>query len=132
MPPASPENPPRAHSSVPREIQPELNSPEMQMRGEVNDPNSIAAISRRSQVQQAQSLTDSEFDPPVPPPRKVSGFVDGPSYMTDCYNSTRWTCFIIAIALLLLVFWIMAAGGDWRKMIALLRQFKIPRLFRGR
>lgn len=132
MPPASPESPPRALSSVPREVQPELNSPEMQMRGEINDPNSIAAISRRAQVQQAQSVTDSEFDPPLPPPRKVSGFVDGPSYMTDCYNSTRWLCFLFAIALIVLLFWFMAAGGDCKKMMGIVRQFKMPRLFRGR
>ncbi len=132
MPPASPENPPRALSSVPREVQPELNSPEMQMRGEIDDPNSIAAISRRAQVQQAQSITDSEFDPPLPPPRNVSGFVDGPSYMLDCYNSTRWLCFLIAIVLILLVFWLMAAGGNFKKMIGMVKQFKMPRLFRGR
>ena len=132
MPPASPENPPRAVSSVPRQVQPELNSPEMQMQGETNDPNSIAAISRRAQVQQAQSLTDSEFDPPLPPPRKVSGFVDGPSYMTDCYNSTRWLCFFFAIALLLLICWLAAGDCNPKKMIALITQFKIPKLFRGR
>jgi hypothetical protein len=131
MPPASPEDPPRAVSSVPRQVQPELNSPEMQMRGEVEDPNSIAAISRRAQVQQAQTITDSEFDPPVPPARKVSGFVNGP-FTTDYTDMTRWCCFICAIILLLLICWLVAGDCSWKKMMAVLKGFKMPRLFRGR
>ncbi len=130
MPPASPENPPRAVSSVPRQMQPELNSPELQMRGQLEDPNSIAAITRRSQVQQAQAVTDSEFDPPVPPARKVSGFADGPS--VDYSDMTRWCCFICAILLLLLICWLVAGDCSWKKMMAILKGFKMPRLFRGR
>jgi len=130
MPPASPDAPPRAVSSVPRQVQPDLNSPEMQMRGEIEDPNSIAALTRRAQVQQAQTITDSEFDPPVPPARKVSGFVNGPE--PDFTDMTRWCCFICAILLLLLICWLVAGDCSWKKMIAVLKGFKMPRLFRGR
>ncbi len=130
MPPASPENPPRAVSSVPRQIQPELNSPEAQMRGELSDPNSIAAISRRAQIQQAQSVTDSEFDPPIPPPRKVSGFEDGPN--ENLRDLTHWLCFFSAMLMLLIICWIAAGEGSWKKMLGILKTFKITRLFRGK
>ncbi len=130
MPPASPEDPPRAVSSVPRQLQPELNSPEMQMRGQLDDPNSVAALSRRAQVQQAQAVTDGEFDPPVPPARKVSGFQD--MYHPDYTDMTRWVCFICAILLLLLICWIVAGDCSWKKMMGIVKGFKITRLFRGR
>ncbi len=100
------------------------------MRGQLEDPNSVAALSRRAQVQQAQAVTDSEFDPPVPPARKVSGFQD--MSRPDYSDMTRWCCFICAIMLLLLVCWIAAGDCSWKKMMGIVKGFKMPRLFRGR
>ncbi len=100
------------------------------MRGELSDPNSIAAISRRAQIQQAQSVTDSEFDPPIPPPRKVSGFEDGPN--ENLRDLTHWLCFFSAMLMLLIICWIAAGEGSWKKMLGILKTFKITRLFRGK
>lgn len=61
--------------NIPKEVQPSITSPESQMQAAAADPNSLAAISMRTQVIAAQAVADSEYDPPVPPPRRnVSGF----------------------------------------------------------
>lgn len=61
--------------NIPKEVQPSLTSPESQLQAAAADPDSIAAISMRTQVLAAQAIADSEYDPPVPPPRRnVSGF----------------------------------------------------------
>lgn len=61
--------------NIPKEVQPSLTSPESQLQAAAADPDSIAAISMRTQVLAAQAIADSEYDPPVPPPRRnISGF----------------------------------------------------------
>jgi hypothetical protein len=63
--------------NIPKEVQPSLTSPESQMAAVKADPNSLAAISERTQVIAAQAVADSEYDPSVPPPRRnISGFTD--------------------------------------------------------
>lgn len=63
--------------NIPKEVQPAFTSPESQMAGAKADPNSLAAISERTQVIAAQAVADSEYDPAVPPPRRnISGFTD--------------------------------------------------------
>lgn len=63
--------------NIPKEVQPSLTSPESQMAAAKADPNSLAAISERTQVIAAQAVADSEYDPAVPPPRRnISGFTD--------------------------------------------------------
>lgn len=61
--------------NIPKDVQPSLTSPESQMQAAAADPNSLAAITMRTQVIAAQAVADSEYDPPVPPPRRnISGF----------------------------------------------------------
>ena len=63
--------------NIPKEVQPSFTSPESQMVAAKADPNSLAAISERTQVIAAQAVADSEYDPAVPPPRRnISGFTD--------------------------------------------------------
>lgn len=52
---------------VPTFVQPEINTPESQIRGDAADPNSATAISRQLSRLQGQAIADSKYDPAVPP-----------------------------------------------------------------
>ncbi len=128
MPVATAEAPPRALTEVPKQVQPVINSPEAQMPGVQNDPNSIAAIAKKAQVLQGQSITDSMYDPPLPPPAggTASGFTNyGPGIARD----NMWSRIILFITFLAIIYLIatLCSGNSIRYIIS---KFKIPRLFR--
>jgi hypothetical protein len=122
MTPATAEDPPRAVSEVPTMVLPIANDPEMQMRGSQQDPSSIASISAKTQVLQGQSIADSIYDAPVPPARKagaptVSGFQNRSNGGIQIYNVTdnlftKICCLIIAIALILIISYVITSKGS--------------------
>ncbi len=125
MPVATAEAPPRALTEVPKQVQPVINSPEAQMPGVNNDPNSIAAIAKKAQVMQGQSITDSMYDPPLPP-AGTSGFTNyGPGIAHDNMLS-RLIMFIAVLAIIYIVS-VLCSGSSFSNIIP---KFKIPRLFR--
>ena len=69
-----------AVSKVPIYFQPLLTSAESQKVGAMEEPNSIGAISEKTQILSMQAIADSEFDAKVPAPRReakvLSGFSD--------------------------------------------------------
>ncbi len=127
MPVATAEAPPRALTEVPKQVQPVINSPEAQMPGVQNDPNSIAAIAKKAQVMQGQSITDSMYDPPLPPAGgSASGFTNyGPGIAHD----NMWSRIILFIVFLAIIYLVanLCSGNSIRYIIS---KFKIPRLFR--
>lgn len=126
MPVATAEAPPRALTEVPKQVQPVINSPEAQMPGIENDPNSIAAIAKKAQVLQGQSITDSMYDPPLPPPAGSSGFKN---YDAGIAYDNLWSRIIIFIAILAIIYVVarLCSGGSLSYIIP---KFKIQRLFR--
>lgn len=124
MTPATAEEPPRAVSEVPTMVLPVANDPEMQMRGSLQDPSSIASISAKTQVLQGQSIADSIYDAPVPPARKagaptVSGFQNGSNRAIQMYHVgdnlfAKICCLIIAIALIIIVSYMLTSKGNFK------------------
>lgn len=66
-----------AVSKVPIFVQPLLTSAESQKVGAMGDPNSIAAISEKTQILAMQAIADSEFDAKVPAPRRDAAVLQG-------------------------------------------------------
>jgi hypothetical protein len=128
MPVATAEAPPRALTEVPKQVQPIINSPEAQMPGVQNDPNSVASIAKKAQVLQGQSITDSMYDPPLPPPAgtSASGFTNyGPGVAHD----NLWSRIILFIAFLAIIY-LVATLCSKGSINTIIPKFKIPRLFR--
>jgi hypothetical protein len=59
---------------VPTFVQPQLNTPESQIREEASDPSSATAIALELTRLQGQAIADSKYDPAIPPP--VEAYVD--------------------------------------------------------
>lgn len=55
-------------------IQPEVNTPESQMRGSSNDPNSIATLQKDLARLNGQAMADRRYDPAVPSPDGFSNY----------------------------------------------------------
>jgi hypothetical protein len=66
-----------AVSKVPIYVQPSLTSAESQKVGATEDPNSLAAISEKTQILSMQAIADSEFDAKVPAPRREAEVLQG-------------------------------------------------------
>ena len=96
--------------NIPKEVQPSITSPESQLQAAAADSNSLAAISMRTQVIAAQAIADSEYDPPVPPPRRnVSGFQN--------YRSQIFLISILATLLIVMLAVLMHPTIRWGSYI---------------
>ena len=49
-------------------VQPEVNTPESQMRGSSNDPNSMGTLQKELTQLNGQAMADRRYDPAVPSP----------------------------------------------------------------
>ena len=111
--------------NIPKEVQPSITSPESQMQAAAADPNSLSAISIRTQVIAAQAVADSEYDPPVPPPRRnISGFQN--------YAQHRILIIILATLLIVILAIYIHPTIMWRIPRHVMRISHLIPTFRGR
>ena len=117
--------------AVPTMIQPDLSDPVMQMKGQKEDPDSIASLSTRAQVMQAQSMADSRYDPSVPSsgsPRTKAPFLDfGAGQIAHDNIKTRITLFIAGLILILFICWYVNPKSTVCGLTSLI---KLPSIFR--
>ncbi len=103
--PASGLDRPQKQNEVTTMIQPQLNDPAMQMTGQKEDPNSIAALATKSQVQNGQAIADSRYDPKVEPSGSLKApFLDYSPGIAKDNIKTRVIFFIAGLLLIVLIY----------------------------
>lgn len=137
---------PPQQNEVPTMVQPELNDPAMQMSGQKEDPNSIASLATKSQVQQGQAVADSRYDPKVEPSGSglqgtaspnASGlqapFTDYSPGIAKDNIKTRIIFFIAGIILIIFLCWYVSPSSTFsglKSICSFIPFNKITRLFR--
>ncbi len=131
---------PAQQNEVPTMVQPELNDPAMQMSGQKEDPNSIASLATKSQVQQGQAVADSRYDPKVEPSgSNASGgslkapFTDYSPGIAKDNIKTRIIFFIAGIILIIFICWYVSPSSTFsglKSICGFVPFNKITRLFR--
>ena len=122
---------PSTQNEVPTMVQPELNDPAMQMQGQKEDPNSIAALATKSQVQSGQAVADSRYDPKVE--RSGSGFLDYSPGIAKDNIKTRIIFFIAGLLLIVFICWYISPSNTFsglRSICGFMPFNKMTRLFR--
>jgi hypothetical protein len=131
--PASSLDRPPQQNEVPTSIQPELNDPAMQMAGQKEDPNSIASLSAKSQIQQGQAVADSRYDPKVEPSGSKAPFMDYSPGIAKDNIKTRIIFFIAGLLLIVFICWYVSPSNTFKGLQSLCglgSLIKLPRLFR--
>ena len=124
---------PAQQNEVPTMIQPELNDPAMQMAGQKEDPNSIASLATKSQVQQGQAVADSRYDPKVEPSGSKAPFIDYSPGIAKDNIKTRIIFFIAGIILIVFLCWYVSPSSTFsglKSICGFVPFNKITRLFR--
>lgn len=124
-------------NQVPIMVQPDLSDPVMQMKGQKEDPNSVASLNVRAQVLQAQAIADSKYDPPVPPPSgSTEPFTNNNILIAGVAKDnirTRIIFFIAGLILIVFLCWYVSPKGTYKEFSTLcgfVSGFKLPRIFR--
>ncbi len=134
--PASSMDRPPKQNEVPTMIEPQLNDPAMQMAGQNEDPNSIASLASKSQVQQGQAVADSRYDPKVEPSGSGGSktpFIDYSPGVAKDNIKTRIIFFIAGLILIVFICWYVSPSSTFKglkSICSLGSLIKIPRLFR--
>jgi hypothetical protein len=119
---------------VPTAVQPDLSDPAMQMKGQKEDPNSVASLNTKAQVLQAQSVADSRYDPKVPPPSSTAPFLDfGNGEVAQDNIRTRIIFFIAGLILIVFICWYVNPKSTFKGLTSLCgftSVIKLPRIFR--